>query len=730
MILPKMKFFLVVVLLVVCTGCTILAQQSPESQDGNLSSESDHQGLTPDTFRKLAEALYQRGEKVQNRLKRNWLTNTNVTCNDGSPSGYYLRRNYQSKRWIVFLEGGWICFDRESCMQRASREPHLVSSSHWRAIKSVGGILSSDPEDNPHFANANHVYVPYCSSDSWSGTKTGSKRSPAFMGHLIVKEVIRELSDYHQLLHGEELFLMGSSAGGTGVLLNIDSVSQTLAPAGIRVRGIVDSGWFLDNDPFSTDCQASSGKCSVIRDLQKGVKMWNANVQRDCSKAFKGEEYKCFLGYMVYPFIQTPLFIFQWQFDKFQLHANNVDIPASQDQWKYIHQMGENLRSSLGTVNAVFSPACIAHEILTKGEWKNITVNSVTLPNAIKCWSESLPKDKPMFAQAEEGVQVLKAYAQVKEDYFQAQHERGNNYMYQATQMLSRGSSAMMADATHLPYKLAGNLVRSLPYSRENSRNSLRNNNHRVRHTNPKIYDNRTNGGGERSRSRMTRRERRKCRKHPEKCHYQISNGYLIRSLDRRSNRKEKQGKEKKKLTKEERSKRRERRMRRREQKKARKAERRRLKRQRRQERLARRKTRQLQRNAKRSSESTTPRSSRSYDEERDALLEAQQHHLKVRSVRSTPSPDSHTPSPSNSEEDQSFCALRLVETCSFPHCNPTCPVLLSSDSGQEIDLLTLFQSFGLDIAGMAKALNVGMSDLQDMDREDIISLLALRSQN
>lgn len=665
---------------------------------------------------------------MQNRLQRNFFVNTNITCNDGSTSGYYIRRHYQSKKWIVFLEGGWICFDQESCKRRAAHEPHLVSSNHWRAIKSVGGILSSDPEENPHFANANHVYVPYCSSDSWSGTKTGSKRNPAFMGHLIVKEVIRELSDYQQLLHGEELFLIGSSAGGTGVLMNIDSVSQTLAPAGIRVRGIIDSGWFLDNDPFSTDCHASSGKCSVIGDLQKGVKMWNANIQRDCSKLYKGEEYKCFLGYMVYPFIQTPLFIFQWQFDMFQLYANNVDIPASQDQWNYIHQMGKNLRLSLGSANAVFSPACIAHEIFTKSEWKNVTVNSVTLPNAVKCWTDSLSKEKPKLAKLEASSQGLKAYAQVKEDYYQAQHDRGSNYMYQSTQIL-RGSSAMMADATHSPYKLAGNLVRSLPSSRENSRNSLRNN-HRARHQNTKIHDNRTNGGRDRSRSRMSRRERRKCRRHPEKCLNQTSNSDLVRSLDRRSNRKDKQGQEKAKLSKEERRKRRERRIKRREEKKARKAERKRLRKQRRQERLARKKSRQLQRNAKGLSMSSTPRSSRSYDDEREALLEAQHHHLKVRSVRSTPSPDSQEHLPSNVEEVQSFCALRLVDSCGFPHCNPTCPALLNPDSGQEIDFLTLLKSFGLDIASMAKAFNVAMSDLQDMDREGIISLLTSRSQN
>lgn len=110
MIQPKMKFFLVIVLLV-CTVCTTFAQQSsssssaPEDNQFDFKYESDHQGLPPDTFRKLAEALYQRGDKMQNRLQRNFFVNTNITCNDGSTSGYYIRRHYQSKKWIVFLEG-------------------------------------------------------------------------------------------------------------------------------------------------------------------------------------------------------------------------------------------------------------------------------------------------------------------------------------------------------------------------------------------------------------------------------------------------------------------------------------------------------------------------------------------------------------------------------------------------------------------------------------------------
>ena len=160
-----------------------------------------------------------------------------------------------------------------------------MSSDRWPSVKTIGGILSADPNENPHFADANHVYVPYCSSDSWSGTQKGSnefgQQSYSFMGSYIVREVIKELADYNQLLFGEELYLSGSSAGGTGVLVNVDAIASILSDSKskIHVRGIIDSGWFLDNDPFFNNDASKTGvgPSSVKHALQKGVQMWQNN---------------------------------------------------------------------------------------------------------------------------------------------------------------------------------------------------------------------------------------------------------------------------------------------------------------------------------------------------------------------------------------------------------------------------------------------------------------------
>ena len=262
-------------------------------------------GLPEDTFRRLAAVLYSRGDKEENRLTRKFLYNRNVTCNDGSPAGYYIRRNPSSRKWVLFLEGGWYCYDQVSCEARWLRLRTLMSSSQWPEEKTVGGIMSSDHNENPHFAEANHVLLPYCSSDSWAGTSTSSKDQQfSFMGADIMQEVIRELFSWEQLAAGTELYLAGSSAGGTGVLINLDPVADLVRTLGsrMRVRGIVDSGWFLDNDPFSASNKVARSPSATVA---LGTQLWRARVPDSCAQAFPGEHWKCFFGYRIYPTMKS-----------------------------------------------------------------------------------------------------------------------------------------------------------------------------------------------------------------------------------------------------------------------------------------------------------------------------------------------------------------------------------------------------------------------------------------
>lgn len=77
-------------------------------------------------------------------LKRVFLSNRTVTCNDGSQAGFYLRKSVKSKRWVVFFEGGWHCYDKKSCRARWLRLRHLMTSTQWPETRDgkFGGPLS------------------------------------------------------------------------------------------------------------------------------------------------------------------------------------------------------------------------------------------------------------------------------------------------------------------------------------------------------------------------------------------------------------------------------------------------------------------------------------------------------------------------------------------------------------------------------------------------------------
>ena len=105
--MPQVRSCLVIIL-VLSSLCAIVVQTQPitkTSIDTSFGSQQDLIGdtesLPPDTFRKLAQALYQLPKKLEHKR----FYNESVRCNDQSVAGYYIRRNHQSQRWVIFLQG-------------------------------------------------------------------------------------------------------------------------------------------------------------------------------------------------------------------------------------------------------------------------------------------------------------------------------------------------------------------------------------------------------------------------------------------------------------------------------------------------------------------------------------------------------------------------------------------------------------------------------------------------
>ncbi|XP_051904239.1 palmitoleoyl-protein carboxylesterase notum1a isoform X1 [Hippocampus zosterae] len=350
----------------------------------------------------LAQSLYPcSAQKLDHDMRLHFVDNASVTCNDGSPAGYYLKESRGSRRWLIFLEGGWYCFNKENCDSRYETMRRLMSSSKWPQSKTGTGILSPLPEENPHWWNANMVYVPYCSSDAWSGAaaKTEQRGGYAFMGSLIIQETVKAL--LRKGLDGAKVLLLaGSSAGGTGVLLNVDRVAELLeglGHAGIHVRGLADSGWFLDNKQYDfTDC-LDALSCAPTETIKRGIKYWGGVVPEKCRQAHEGEEWNCFFGYRVFPSIKSPVFVVQWLFDEAQLTVDNVQLtgqPVQEGQWRYIQNLGAELRNTLKDVPAMFAPACLSHEVITRSYWTEVQVKGTSLARALHCWDRSLQDNR------------------------------------------------------------------------------------------------------------------------------------------------------------------------------------------------------------------------------------------------------------------------------------------------------------------------------------------------
>ncbi|KAK9966914.1 hypothetical protein ABG768_003996 [Culter alburnus] len=370
---------------------------TPESFPLDFTAVEGNMDSFMTQVKNLAQSLYPCStQKLDQEMKLQFLRNSSVTCNDGSPAGYYIKESRGSRRWLMFLEGGWYCFSKHTCDSRYETMRRLMSSSKWPPTRTGTGILSPQPEENPHWWNANRVFVPYCSSDVWSGSSAKTDQNDyAFMGSQIIQEVIKELVT-KGLDSAKVLLLAGSSAGGTGVLLNVDRVSELLKDLGhgsVQVRGLADSGWFLDNKQYRCSDCIDTISCAPTDAIKRGVRYWRSVVPVRCSEAHGGEDWNCFFGYKVHPTLKMPVFVVQWLFDEAQLTVDNVHLtgqPVQESQWRYIQNLGSELRNTLKNVPAMFAPACLSHEIITRSYWMDIHVKGTSLPRALQCWDRSL----------------------------------------------------------------------------------------------------------------------------------------------------------------------------------------------------------------------------------------------------------------------------------------------------------------------------------------------------
>ena len=338
------------------------------------------------------------------------------------------------------------------------------------------------------------------------------------------------------------------------------------------------------------------------------------------------------------------------------MRADNVGAPATQAQWNFIHHQGRNLRTSLELVANVFAPSCISHTVLTKPSWTAVTVDGVSLPDALQCWVE---QDHPgERALVESPVPVAQP------------------------PVLGGHLQPVQADSPHTSFKrLNVDLIKSIDQYQSNS---MGHRTKKMRHK-PNIVHNRTNKRNNKNRRKRNKRrcqygetleskircakEENEVRRRREKSGRSLgeverSNRDLLRSIQRGGSMLREQKQRRRRRRKRQRRVSSEQRLSKEERRQLRRQERRRLKKE---EKRRRQKQGSLSsRRQGRRLTSSTP--VLSFAQLSAHFSREQQRRLSPRSIQSSRSGQ---------------CKARHVDVCSWPQCNRSCPKLHNPMTGE-----------------------------------------------
>jgi hypothetical protein len=285
-------------------------------------------------------------------------------CNDGTPAVFYFRPGSTPlglTRWVIELQGGGGCTNPDGCARRWCHVGTNFGETQMTAtLAPAGGIQMGGIEyrgtafANP-FNDYNHVFVRYCSSDDWSG-RSGPLAVTAidpdtgapvqfqldFRGADILDSVIAVLrqtagappvytlrpgftTPMPDLDTADYAVLAGASAGGGGVIHNVDRLAATLTAAnpGVEVQAMIDSTFAPDPSQLewstSSLCASIPG-CTWQDVLALGTAMYPRHGDDSCQSWHAANDptnaWLCDdTDHVIRNHLTTPMFVRQGQRD-------------------------------------------------------------------------------------------------------------------------------------------------------------------------------------------------------------------------------------------------------------------------------------------------------------------------------------------------------------------------------------------------------------------------------
>jgi len=364
-------------------------------------------------------------------------------CNDGTSAVYY-KENLQtlsSGKVVIYLEGGGGCTTPAECAERCLiNNPHLCTASTKTNITKSERMWSEDKVENPPFYDYQKVYVPYCSSDVYSGSRNYSDGllSMIFHGRYIVEAIVQDIMP--TLITAKSVVLMGGSAGAFGTSLNCDFVADLIHSQNseVDVRCIGDAGDFY---PYWVHQEG----CTVDQVGEQLTKFWGA--QGDLSCIQENDEIFCGVFGRYYQYIETPFMaITSFEDTNAQVHPCAPVYPEDPEfweQWRKEMQLFAFNYTQEKPGNGIFLVNCPLHVLATKDYawaemWIGVEGEELVLKDAINNWITA--NGQPF--------QAIDAYNSMNEKCpkFTASGSNSNSYIY------SFGSAVIAVTLASLHY--------------------------------------------------------------------------------------------------------------------------------------------------------------------------------------------------------------------------------------------------------------------------------------
>lgn len=371
-------------------------------------------------------------------------------CNDGTPGVFWYRPAASAAgagRWVVLLQGGGSCETPDACAARwcGVDTPYgttQMSSADTPAAVNGDGVFArgdavpagaTDP-----FADANQVFVKYCSSDDWTGRSQGTVAahhprtgeavalSVWFEGAAILDAVLGTLragglpfpatgEELPDLDDAEGLVLAGGSAGGFGVVHAADRVRDALP--GVAVSALFDSALPPALGGLGFEATAACrelGRCTAqdvlaARQADQDA-LWAPERDASCATFHGSDPEACADdAHVALHHVSTPAFARMGLLDGVlsDLYVEGgvtadgapIDLPAFsrlvRDQL-LTFTAGVDREEPASTVPGAFAPACAAHDTLGSSPDTFRTsvdpgTGPVVMPAAFDAWRAGAP---------------------------------------------------------------------------------------------------------------------------------------------------------------------------------------------------------------------------------------------------------------------------------------------------------------------------------------------------